>query len=67
MGRLLGFAIIFALCAAATPAPTPQADDVVRAACLKACAGAPRDATGKALLACLTRCDKPADAGVASP
>lgn len=45
----------------APPAPKPPAD--VRAECLKACAGAPKDATGAALLQCLRQCE-PSDAGV---
>ncbi len=35
-----------------------------RASCLRTCAGAPRDADGKKLLACLKQCDAPVrDAG----
>ena len=36
----------------------------VRAECLKRCAGAPKDATGRALLQCLERCEPAADGGV---
>lgn len=67
--RALGLAVLLAMPAEAetqpTPAPPPRVD--ARAECLKACAGAPKDATGQHLLACLNRCDavKPAqpDAG----
>jgi hypothetical protein len=51
------------LAAEAPPAP-PPAPPQQKAACLKACAGDPRGADGKALLACLTRCDATVDAGV---
>lgn len=48
------------------PPPAPAAPVDVRAECLKSCAGAPKDATGKSLLACLQRCEptSAADAGV---
>jgi hypothetical protein len=50
---------------AGAPATTPPAPkDSDRAECLKQCAGAPKDATGQKLLACLNRCEVPTDAGV---
>ncbi|MDP1823366.1 MAG: hypothetical protein Q8L48_08995 [Archangium sp.] len=59
---LLG-ALVLALL---TPVPvpvTPKPAVDARAECLKACAGAPKDATGKRLLQCLRSCEPP-DAGV---
>lgn len=44
--------------------PKPAVD--VRAECLKSCAGAPKDATGKRLLQCLRSCE-PAAADAGSP
>ena len=43
------------------PAAAPSKDD--RAVCLKACAGAPKEAKGAVLLECLRSCE-PTDAGV---
>lgn len=62
---LLG-ALVLALLNPVPAPPAPKAPVDARAECLKTCAGAPKDATGKALLACLRRCE-PADAGVAVP
>lgn len=61
--RALGLAVLLAMPAEAeTPAPPPPRVDA-RAECLKACAGAPKDATGQHLLACLNRCEvKPSQA-----
>ena len=55
------------LLALVIPAPAPVAPKPAdaRAECLKSCAGAPKDASGKLLLQCLQRCEAPAtDAGV---
>lgn len=38
--------------------PAPKRD--ARAECLKRCAGAPKEATGARLLACLSACEAPA-------
>jgi hypothetical protein len=59
---LIATAALVGLAAETPPAllPAPQQ----KAACLKSCAGDPRGADGKALLACLTRCDATTDAGV---
>lgn len=56
--RALGLAVLLAMPAEAETrpaAPPPRVD--ARAECLKACAGAPKDATGQHLLACLNRCE----------
>ena len=59
---LLGSLLLALVVPAPVPvAPKPPVD--VRAECLKACAGAPKDATGAALLQCLRQCE-PSDAGV---
>lgn len=60
---LLG-ALVLALL---TPVPvpvTPKPAVDVRAECLRACAGAPKDATGNRLLQCLRACEPAGDAGV---
>lgn len=62
---LLGTLLLALLNPVPPPAPAPAPVDV-RAECLKTCAGAPKDSTGKSLLACLQRCEPApaADAGV---
>jgi hypothetical protein len=60
---LLSLIALVAVVALAEP-PDAPAQPVQRAACLKACAGAPRDAQGPALLRCLEHCQSAADAGV---
>ena len=61
---LLGSLLLALVVPAPVPvAPKPPVD--VRAECLKRCAGAPKDASGRQLLECLQRCEQPAtDAGV---
>jgi hypothetical protein len=54
-------ATLLLLAGAPQPSTPPESD---RAACLKDCAGAPKDATGQKLLACLNRCEPAADAGI---
>lgn len=54
-------AVLLAGISLAEEAPRPVTADE-RAQCLKQCAGAPRDATGPALLACLSRCEAAAAA-----
>jgi hypothetical protein len=56
--------LLAALLLLASTPPAPAPTDTDRAECLKYCAGAPKDATGQKLLACLNRCEAPADAGV---
>jgi hypothetical protein len=60
---LLG-ALVLTLLSPVPVGPAPKAPVDSRAACLKACAGAPKDATGQQLLQCLRSCELPADAGV---
>ncbi|MFZ5439990.1 MAG: hypothetical protein ACOZQL_08265 [Myxococcota bacterium] len=56
--RALGVMALMAVPASAgAPAPQPQPRNDARAECLKMCAGAPKDADGRRLLACLTRCE----------
>ena len=60
---LLG-SLLLALLIQGPAAPAPKPTDA-RAECLRSCAGAPKDADGKALIGCLHRCETPAvDAGV---
>jgi hypothetical protein len=62
---LLSLIALVAVVALAEPPATPSPrQSVERAACLKACAGAPRDAQGPALLRCLSQCEGADDAGV---
>lgn len=56
-------ALLLALLNPVPVAPAPRAPVDVRAECLKSCAGAPKDATGQVLLACLQRCEPAIDAG----
>jgi hypothetical protein len=57
MRRAAAFlAVLLAALALAEEPPRPSAADE-RAQCLKQCVGAPRDATGPVLLACLARCE----------
>ena len=55
-------ALILALLGPGPVGVTPKPTVDPRAECLKSCAGAPKDATGKQLMDCLGRCDAP-DAG----
>lgn len=59
--------LLAALLLLAGATPVPAKGDTDRAECLKQCAGAPKDATGQKLLACLAQCEAPADAGVPVP
>ena len=59
---LLGALLLNLLTPVPAPAPKPAPLDV-RAECMKRCAGAPKDAKGTQLLACLQSCE-PTDAGV---
>ena len=52
---LLGALLLTLLSPVPAPPPKPAVDG--RAECLKRCAGAPKDATGKKLLACLRSCE----------
>ena len=62
---LLG-ALVLALLNPAPPAPQSRDAGVsVQTACLKTCAGAPKDAQGAVLLECLRSCEPmPLDGGV---
>ena len=55
-------AALTAVTAIADKPPASSTEPQQKAACLKACAGAPHDADGHVLLACLSRCDH-ADGG----
>lgn len=55
---LLG--VLWSAGAWADPPAAPVVDE--KAQCLKQCTGAPRDATGPALLTCLRRCESVAPA-----
>lgn len=65
-GLMLLAALVLALAAPppapATP-PTQNPNNTQRAECLRQCAGAPKDATGKKLMACLQACETKPDAG----
>lgn len=63
--RALAILVLSALPAAPVQPSTPA---TARVECLRSCAGAPKEATGARLLACLGRCDAPTvDAGVLTP
>lgn len=59
MTRLTGLLVLISLTAFAEE-PKPQTPVDQRAACLKTCAGEPKNASGEKLLACLKQCDAPA-------
>lgn len=61
--RALGVMVLMAVPPAAEPPPKVDA----RAECLKRCAGAPKDATGARLLACLSTCETPVVKRVEAP
>ena len=59
---LLG-TLMLALLNPAPSSPSRDAGVDIQAVCMKTCAGAPKGATGAALLECLRSCE-PTDAGV---
>lgn len=66
---LLAALVLSLAVAPASPAPPPAPQATRQADCLRSCAGAPKDASGQKLMACLQRCEAPApasapDAGV---
>jgi hypothetical protein len=62
--RGIVFFVTLLLVVVSQASPVDKSSTDARASCLKACAGAPREADGKRLLSCLTQCDARSDGRV---